>query len=208
MEWWSATVSRPAGPANPMSTPTDIADELDAELFARIRSGSEEAFAAFYDRHSRLLFSVALRILGDVHEAEDVLQESAVLLWEKAPVYDALFGRPLSWAVALTRNKSIDRLRLRRRKSDLHRAAEDSIPAEQIETLDALGDAVAGESARCVRTALAELPLDQRRAIELAFFSGMTQTEIAAAIGVPLGTIKARIRRGMLALRDVLEESL
>ena len=153
---------------------------------------------------------MALRILGDVHEAEDVLQDAAVLLWEKAPGYNPAFGKPLSWAVTLARNRAIDRLRARRRKVDLHEAAgrESASESEATDTPDALAGMSALETAGSLRLALTALPVDQRRAIELAFFSGMTQTEIALALGVPLGTIKARIRRGLMALRDSLGDSL
>ena len=198
----------PPYPTEPTLEATNPAE--DQALFDRIRSGSTEAFAAFYDRHSRLLYSVAFRILGDAHEAEDVLQDAAVLLWEKAPIYNALFGKPLSWAVTLTRNRAIDRLRARRRKLDLHEAAGREIgpDSEASGSPDALSGMSATETAGSLRTALTTLAADQRRAIELAFFSGMTQTEIALALGVPLGTIKARIRRGLLALRDSLGENL
>ena len=198
----------PPHPTDPAPEATSHAEDL--ALFDGIRSGSTEAFAAFYDRHSRLLYAVALRILGDPHEAEDVLQDAAVLLWEKAPIYNALFGKPLSWAVTLTRNRAIDRLRARRRKLDLHEAVgrEMGPQSEGSGAPDSLSGIAATETAGSLRTALSTLAADQRRAIELAFFSGMTQTEIALALGVPLGTIKARIRRGLLALRDSLGENL
>lgn len=181
---------------------------VDHALFERIQKGSTEAFAAFYDRHARLLYSVAFRILGDAQDAEDVLQESAVLLWEKAPIYNAVFGRPQSWAVTLTRNRAIDRLRARQRKLDLHAAAGLEGATEPLPSDECTAGVTAGERAGTIRVALSQLPAEQRRAIELAFFSGMTQTEIASALGVPLGTIKARIRRGLLSLRDSLEENL
>ena len=153
-------------------------------------------------------FSVALRILGDAHEAEDALQEAAVQIWERAPLYDPAFGKPLSWALTLTRNKAIDRLRAMRRKAGLHDAAAseagfgaDTEPAAPQATMTS-------ETAGFLRTALTTLPAEQRRAIELAFFGGLTQAEIAEQLAVPLGTVKARIRRGMLALRDVLEGKL
>jgi RNA polymerase sigma-70 factor (ECF subfamily) len=210
----SAGIAMP-GPSGTMpSSPRESGDEIadsteDQVLFDRVRSGSTDAFAAFYDRHSRL-FAVALRILGDVHEAEDVLQDAAVLLWEKAPGYNPAFGKPLSWAVTLTRNRAIDRLRARRRKLDLHEAAgrETASESDTADTHDALTGMSAIETAGSLRIALTALPADQRRAIELAFYSGMTQTEIALALGVPLGTIKARIRRGLMALRDSLGDNL
>lgn len=211
--WRPLPVSRPWRPTatESMSTPAASADGNAAEeirLFGRIRAGDTATFAEFYDRHVGLLFGVAYRILGDTHEAEDVLQEAAVLIWERAPLYDASLGKPLSWAVTLTRNKAIDRLRSGHRKSRLHEQAaneagfgEDTEPAAPQETMTS-------ETSAFVRNALGSLPAEQRRAIELAFFGGLTQIEIAEQLAVPLGTIKARIRRGMLALRDILEGRL
>lgn len=206
-----ASRSRRGAATESMSTTAANLDghaEEEAELFGRIRHGDTAAFAEFYDRHVGLLFGIAYRILGDTHEAEDVLQESAVLIWERAPLYDASFGKPLSWAVTLTRNKAIDRLRSGRRKSQLHERAageagfgKDTEPAAPQETMT-------GETSAFVRNALGSLPAEQCRAIELAFFGGLTQIEIAEQLAVPLGTIKARIRRGMLALRDILEGRL
>ena len=210
MDTWGsgppAPVPRVPATAETMITPDPAL--ADVEILARVRGGDMAAFAEFYDRHATLLFSVALRILGDAHEAEDILQEAAVALWERAPLYDPACGKPLSWAVALTRNKAIDRLRATRRKAALHDAAAgeagfgaDTEPAAPQATMTS-------ETAGFVRTALGTLPAEQRRAIELAFFGGLTQAEIAAQLGLPLGTVKARIRRGMLALRDVLEDKL
>ncbi len=180
----------------------------DAEVFALVRQGDAAAFAEFYDRHSTLLFGVALRILGDAHEAEDVLQEAAVQLWERAPLHDPSLGKPVSWAVALTRNKAIDRLRSARRRSALNDAAGTEAGFGEDTELAAPRAAMTSETTGFVRTALTSLPADQRAAIELAYFGGLTQAEIADKLHVPLGTVKARIRRGMIALRDVLEGNL
>lgn len=187
-------------------TPTSAArpSDDDAELLARIAGGEAEAFAAFYDRHSALLFGMACRMLGDVHEAEDVLQDAAVLLWERAPLYNPMYGKPLSWAVTLLRNKAVDRIRAAKRKSSLHEAAA----AEPDPAAADPAPGLPSETASTLRKALAELPDQQRQAINLAFFDGLTQQEIADRIGAPLGTVKARIRRGMLTLRDVLGDNL
>ncbi|MCW5558778.1 MAG: sigma-70 family RNA polymerase sigma factor [Verrucomicrobiae bacterium] len=186
-----------------LSMPFDSMD--DALLFARIRDGDEAAFAEFYDRHSALLYGVALRILRQEHDAEDVLQEALIALWERAPQYNPALGQPLGWAVALTRNKAIDRLRsIRRRSEVMDAAAQGSDVPSSREAPFPLG-VLASESGEFVNRALDSLSSEQRRAIELAFFSGLTQQEIALRLGEPLGTVKARIRRGMLALRDWLE---
>jgi RNA polymerase sigma-70 factor (ECF subfamily) len=187
-------------------TSNEIADEA---LLNRIAEGDAAAFASFYDRHSNLLFSIATHVLRDDREAEDVLQEAMVLLWERATTYDHSLGKPLSWVVTLTRNKAIDRLRSLKRRQ--HRTSQ---PLDELESVladpaaSASDSAMSRESAGLVRAALVTLPGEQRQAIELAFFRGLSHFEIADRLRVPLGTIKARIRRGMLFLRDALEGSL
>jgi RNA polymerase sigma-70 factor (ECF subfamily) len=191
--------------AESMNRAEQLAGLDDEELFSRVAGGDAEAFATFYDRHASLLFSVAVRIVGQDTDAEDVLQDAAVLIWERAPQYDRALGRPLSWAVTLTRNKAIDRVRSTRRKLSLL-----SEIAEEATAVGSVGDPQPGSGvcqdlASLVRSALKGLAEDQQRAIELAFFGGLSQSEIAERLGEPLGTVKARIRRGMLHLRDVLE---
>lgn len=181
----------------------------DTELLQRIATGDVKAFAEFYDRHSTLLFSVAVKVLSDLHEAEEVLQDAVRLVWEKAPIYNPSLGKPSSWAVVITRNKAIDRLRVLQRKNEaialLTAEAESEFATQRHSER---GDVLAHETGDLLRGALADLPPEQRLAIELAFFTGLSQAEVATQLGQPLGTIKARIRRGMLTMRDVLEEQL
>jgi RNA polymerase sigma-70 factor (ECF subfamily) len=187
----------------------DTIETPDVELIRQIGKGDTAAFATFYDRHSTLLFSIAIHVLGDRQEAEDALQDAAAIIWERAPLYEPSLGKPSSWAVVITRNKAIDRLRaLHRRSEGIARikTAADSGGGEQVLAVWHL--AIGKENAAAVRVALAELPAGQRHAIELAFFTGLSQSEIATHLGEPLGTIKARIRRGMNTLRDALEETL
>jgi RNA polymerase sigma-70 factor (ECF subfamily) len=147
-----------------------------------------------------------LKILHDHHEAEEALQEAMTLIWERAAAYDASLGKPLSWAVTIMRNKAIDRLRSSQRKARLIAEAAPEIEANlSNDTASAQARAIAGDAASAVRCALTGLPREQRQAIELAFFGGLTHAEIAERLGEPLGTTKARIRRGMLTLRDSLE---
>jgi RNA polymerase sigma-70 factor (ECF subfamily) len=173
-------------------------------LIERIRGGERAAFIGFYDRYSPLLFSVA-RVLGDRKEAEDVLQEIMLVIWNKSGDYDPQLGTLSSWAVALTRNKALDRLRARTRR--LRLIEEAAIMAEDSDATSypSANEIVHGrERAELLREAMKDLPADQRMAIELAFFTGLSQTDIAARLQQPLGTIKARIRRGMLRLREQL----
>ena len=177
----------------------------DATLFSRVTQGDTAAFAAFYERHEARWFGLVMRIVSSQAEAEDVLQEAAVLVWERAGMYDATQGQPGAWAATVVRNKAIDRVRVGRRRGEaLNRlaACEDCAgPMSPAAPVDTWGD----DSADLVRQTLGLLPSEQRRAIEMAFFGGLTQSEISEQLGQPLGTVKARIRRGMLTLRDALE---
>lgn len=177
----------------------------DVALLRRIAGGDRSAFAEFYDRHSTLMFSVASKILNDSSEAEDVLQEVFVQIWEKAGRFDPQLGRASSWSATLVRNRAIDRIRGSQRRSRLaeEAGAEQAIAAEVSESAN---ETIHGhEKATLIQTAIVELPAEQRRAIELAYFSGLTQDEISKKLNEPLGTVKARIRRGLLKLRDQLE---
>ena len=183
-------------------------EEPDEVLFSRLAAGDATSFAAFYDRHAPLWFALALRIVQSEAEAEDVLQEAAVTLWERAPLYDPDQGRPVSWAIAVVRNKAIDRVRAGRRRTGLHGRATADLVEESTRGRGPDEVGFGPEAGRLVRQGMAGLPPEQREAIELAYFEGLTQSEIAGRLGQPLGTIKARIRRGMLAMRDALEGAL
>ena len=179
--------------------------DQDAALLRRIGAKDRDAFAEFYDKYSTLLFSIASKILNDAAEAEDVLQETFVQIWEKAGNFDPTLGQPLGWAVTLARNRAIDRIRASQRRNLLAEVAgvEFAIATNSSESAN---ETVSGhEKAKLIHSALVELPAEQRRAIELAFFSGLTQNEISETLHEPLGTIKARIRRGLIKLRDQLE---
>ena len=187
-------------------TPAQARQDLD--LLQRTAKGDRAAFAGLYDRFSRPLFSTALRILGDSREAEDVVHDVFLTLWQRSMEFSEDRGSPFSWAVTMTRNRAIDRVRQRRRRAEIladappadlgYGEAGANTPADSAEALQAR------ERASAVRQALATLPNDQQQAVEMAFFSGLTQQEIAANLHQPLGTVKARIRRGLLKLRDVL----
>jgi RNA polymerase sigma-70 factor (ECF subfamily) len=182
-----------------------LGQEADPELLRRIGAGDRAAFLRLYDRYSALLFSIATRVLGDRKEAEDVLQEVFLQIWRRADDYDPGLGTAASWVAAMARNKAIDRLRARVRRSQLAEeiALEVSPFADQPDT--AANEFLYGrERAQAIRAAVDGLPQEQRLAIELAFFSGLSQSEVAARLQQPLGTIKARIRRGMLKLREQL----
>jgi RNA polymerase sigma-70 factor (ECF subfamily) len=175
------------------------------ELLRRIGAKDRAALAEFYDKYATLLFSIAFKILNNSPEAEDVLQEAFVQIWEKAGDFDSNLGKPLGWAITLVRNRAIDRIRASRRRDILTQeaGAEFAIATELSETAN---ETVHGhEKSKLIHSAIVELPAEQRRAIELAFFSGLTQNEISEKLNEPLGTVKARIRRGLLKLREQLE---
>jgi RNA polymerase sigma-70 factor (ECF subfamily) len=183
----------------------DATAEDQAQLLGRIAQRDLQALSEFYDQTATPLFSVALRILGDAGEAEEVIQDVFVQIWDKAATFDGLLGSAFYWALSITRHRAIDRLRSRQRRARLVEELLESSVANDL-TVPSASDAVRGaEEAAAVRAALANLPKGQREAIELAFFGGLTHPQIAAAVRQPLGTIKARIRRGLLKLRECLQ---
>jgi RNA polymerase sigma-70 factor (ECF subfamily) len=183
--------------------------ELEIDLLRRTGMGDRKSFEQLYDRYCGVLFSTAYRILNQQEAAEDLLQDVFVQIWEKAPMYDPKRGRPLTWVITLTRNRSIDRLRSTQRRQKLSEEVGREAEIADYQSDKSSADEISlGERNRIVRSAVMQLSPDQRRAIELAFFSGLTQTEIAEKLKEPLGTVKARIRRGMMKLRDLLKAEL
>lgn len=177
----------------------------EIELLRRIGAGDRQSFEQFYDRFSRILYSIAYRLLRNEQAAEDVLQEVFVQIWRKAPLYDPERGKPLTWAVTLTRHRAIDLIRSTERRSQRHEEARKETQAEEkFDAHDSFLAAAASENYASVRAALQKLSSDQREAIELAFFASLTQAEIAERLNQPLGTIKARIRRGLIKLRGLV----
>lgn len=173
-----------------------------------MNQGDEGAFATFYDRFAPGLFSMIYAILHDQKESEDVLQEAFVQMWKRTASYDPTRSSLFTWAVMISRHKAIDRLRSRQRQSRLAEAVATELNISLGSTPGDRGDSAMdrNDDRARVRTALAQLGDAQREAIDLAFFAGLTQTQISERLGAPLGTIKARIRRGLLALREALGE--
>jgi RNA polymerase sigma-70 factor, ECF subfamily len=179
----------------------------DREMIERIGRGDQSAFSALYDRLSRPLYSLALRMLGDAGDAQDALQDVFLQIWSRAATYNPEQSTVFSWAVLLTRSRVIDRLRARKRRLRVVGSAtgdEDADVADASTMESAADTADKNDEAARVRSVLNNLPSEQREAIELAFFGDLTHHEIAARLGEPLGTIKARIRRGLLKLRERL----
>jgi RNA polymerase sigma-70 factor (ECF subfamily) len=183
--------------------------QAEIELLQRIGQGDRQSFAQFYDRFSRVLFSIAYRLLGNREAAEDVLQDVFVQIWEKAPLYDPKRGKPLTWAATFTRYRAIDQLRSTQRRGRLHEDVKDESQAtEKFDDRDSFPDVAASERVVLVRAAIEQLSADKREAIELAFFGSLTQAEIAERLKQPLGTVKARIRRGLIKLRGLVKRDL
>jgi RNA polymerase sigma-70 factor (ECF subfamily) len=186
-------------------------DPTDLSLLQRIAARDTAALAELYDRHGRLLFGLVLRVIGDRAEAEEILQEAFVRVWTRAETYDAQMGGPLSWLVRVARNCAIDRLRARRVRADIgapavDRAVAEELPATSIQTPEAA--VLDAEKWRTLTDALGGLPVEQRQLIEAAFFEGYTHSELARRFGLPLGTVKTRIRAGMIAMRQRLEHTV
>jgi RNA polymerase sigma-70 factor, ECF subfamily len=174
----------------------------DIALLDRIIGRDALAVGELYDRHNRLLFGLILRILKDRSEAEEVLQEVFVLVWTRAATYDVALGSPAGWLVRIARNRAVDRLRANAVRVRAVEAAPPPLAATSPET-----HAARSEQQRAVARALGTLPQEQRDLIEQAYFLGLTQSEMASRCGLPLGTVKTRIRTGMLALRHQLQQS-
>jgi RNA polymerase sigma-70 factor (ECF subfamily) len=183
----------------------------DLTLLQRIASRDDSALAELYDRHSRLVFAIIRRILQSPPDAEEVLQETFVRVWSRAETYDARLGSPAAWIVRIARNRAIDRLRARQARADVNApvptTSDTAGPREMIadETPESVLQTT--HAALAVRGAVAALPAAQRTLIEAAFFEGYTHQELAARFGVPLGTIKTRIRSGLTSLRVRLEQT-
>ena len=189
--------------------PSPIGDEAQAQeqarLLAAMAIGEQAALAQLYDSLAKPLYSLAFRVLNNASEAQDVVQDVFVQLWKKASSYEQSRGSVFSWAVTLTRNRAIDRVRMRKRRAELlAESAPDIQPMNLNGGHDSAHSLWLQEKAAAVRGALAQLGPDQQKAIELAYFSGLTQQEIAVTLNAPLGTIKARIRRGLRQLREII----
>ncbi|HSO98278.1 MAG TPA: sigma-70 family RNA polymerase sigma factor [Solirubrobacteraceae bacterium] len=175
----------------------------DAELMRRVSRGEADAFEAIYDRYSAQVFGVALWVTRNRRAAEEATQETFLTAWRTASRFDARRGAAVTWLLAIARNRSIDALRREQRHD--RRSVQDDGHAERLPAADDLeAQALAHDEAGRVRRLLLELPDEQRQVIELAFFKGLTQTEIAAWVKVPLGTVKGRQRLALNRLHRAL----
>jgi len=179
----------------------DSVQTADIELLKAVSRGDEQALAQLYDNYRVILFGLLVRILNSREEAEDVLQEVFLQVWRRAKDFDETRGKPFTWLVTLARSRAIDRLRSLGARD---RVAQASVREASEEVSDAAFDTFRSEQRALVTSALSQLPEEQKRPLVLAYFDGLTQSEIAANLGAPLGTVKTRMRAGMMRLREVL----
>jgi RNA polymerase sigma-70 factor (ECF subfamily) len=193
---------------NPVSQ--QAASTIDPKLLARVVKGEQQAFGQLYDFSSTLLYSMALRILGDREEAAELLQEVYLEVWRKVARYDVGRGTPIAWLLTLTRSRAIDRLRARGARAQ-HPAGQPLDSQAAGHSADrppiSFGAQADQELRQLVSDALAGLPHAQQQAIELAYYDGLSHAEIAIRLNQPLGTVKTRIKLGMSQLRESLRHS-
>ncbi|HEY8018873.1 MAG TPA: sigma-70 family RNA polymerase sigma factor [Actinomycetota bacterium] len=195
------------GPARSESLGSvDLSDARDRELLARLRGGDEDAFRGLFDRYAPTAKALALRVVRQAHLAEEIVQEAFMAVWKNPDGYDGDRGSVRSWLMGTVHHRAVD---LVRREEAYRRRAEDAIPEAYEEAADHADEVVEAigrpEERRIVRAALAELPEEQRRVLEMMYFDGRSQTQIAEATGLPLGTVKSRALLGMRRMRGALE---
>jgi RNA polymerase sigma-70 factor, ECF subfamily len=182
--------------------PPPVEHVSDEALLALVAHGDEEAFAGLYDRFSRVTFGLAVRVLRDPMLAQDAVQDAFLAAWRTAASFDARRGTASTWLLTLVHRRAVDLVRREeRRRGDPFEEA----PSASGEATDETAEV--REQRRNVQSALAQLPPDQREALELAYYGGLSQSELAEKLGVPLGTVKSRMFAGLAKLRDLLQEA-
>jgi RNA polymerase sigma-70 factor (ECF subfamily) len=193
-----------------MSQPPEQDDRaIELDLLARVAKRERAAFEQLYDRYKNILYATAMKFLKEDADAQDVVQDVFIQIWDKAKLYDPAKGKPLTWALTLTRNRSIDRIRAIQRRTRLRDDfGKETVVDESAGMREALSGVDAGEKSQILREAVGRLSPEQRKVIEMAYFRGFTQSEIADRLDEPLGTVKARARRGLMKLKELLGPQL
>ncbi len=191
---------------NPTDTAASRDDdgEGDRQIVRDVAAGSGDALGYLYDRHAGMVYGLACRVVQTVEDAEEVVQDVFAQVWRDAARYEQRRASVAGWLVMLTRARAIDRLRARRARPDIDQAAATATPLLASGEPDPETLVVTAARAHAVRTALTTLPEQERRLVELAYFEGLTHTELAEHTGTPLGTVKTRLRTAMFTLRGAL----
>jgi RNA polymerase sigma-70 factor (ECF subfamily) len=183
--------------------------EEEALWIQAIANGDRNAFRLLHERYRAILFFTIHKVLGNYEDSEDVLQEVYAKIWSKASLFDSERGKPLTWATTMARNRAIDRYRSKQRRSSLGERYETQVDVERDRDRNRNSteqDVIDNETSSVLRSAVLELTPGQREAIDLAYFGGLTQNEVAERTGQPLGTVKARIRRGIERLEKKVRD--
>lgn len=187
-------------------------EERDRELMARIKARDSSALSELYDHYNRLLFGLILSVLKKREEAEDILQEVFTKIWQQAEKFDLEKGTVYTWIVTLARNKSIDRLRSKvykeQKKQSTSLDNEDVFHPLYSDESDPLENTILTDRAKKVHESLNQISEKQRKVLQVAYFSGMSQSEISQEYNIPLGTVKTRMRDGMIKLRELLAKEI
>lgn len=194
-----------------VTDPVALTEDQTADILMLQRVGRRDvvAFQELFRKFSGLLYSTIHRVLNDHQDAEDIMQEVLMQIWQKAHLYEEGKGKPLTWIMTMARNRAIDRIRSKQRRSRLNHDFEHETKPLQPEFDEDTSDVViTGERDRTLQNAVMELSPEQRQAIQLAYFDGLTQSEIAERLHEPLGTVKARIRRGVQRLEQTVRRKL
>lgn len=194
-----------------MSTKTEkqIEREAEAKLMTRVAAKDQQAFAELSEKYSALIFSTAFKVLNHYEDTEDIMNEVLTTIWKKADTYHPKKGSLVTWICTTTRNRAIDRVRSVQRRSALYDRFEEKLVGEAPEKrTSGREDLYRSDARKVLQNAVVSLSPEQREVIELAYFEGLTQKQIAEKIDSPLGTVKARIRRGVERLRHSLNDRL
>ncbi|MTI89696.1 MAG: sigma-70 family RNA polymerase sigma factor [Balneolaceae bacterium] len=187
-------------------------EERDRELMSRIKARDAEALSELYDHYHRLLFGLLLTIVKKREEAEDLIQEVFTTIWQKADQFDTNRGTAYTWIVSLSRNKAIDRLRSKvykeQKKQSTSLDDDDVFHPLYSDANDPLEDSIHSDRAQRLHKALEKISDKQKKVLQVAYFNGMSQSEIADEYDIPLGTVKTRMRDGMIKLREILSKEL
>jgi RNA polymerase sigma-70 factor (ECF subfamily) len=208
-ETYPRTMASASSSSEAAARDSALAGAADAELVRRMRSKDERALGTFYDRWFPVVHGVVSRMLESPGDVEDVVEEAFWQAWRQAERFDAERGSAQTWLLTIARSRALDRLRARRRLReepliDASASEADTAAPTPAAPSDPLADAEHAERSRIVRAALADLPAEQREALELGYFGGLSQSEIAEQTGLPLGTIKTRMRLALQKLRERL----